>query len=35
MRNELDDQSLSDSGNSGAEAVVSASLWVALAARSS
>ncbi|WP_405919423.1 hypothetical protein [Streptomyces longwoodensis] len=32
MRNELDDQSLLDSGNGGAEAVVSASIWVALAA---
>ncbi|MEU5252502.1 hypothetical protein [Streptomyces longwoodensis] len=32
MREELDDQGLLDSGNSGAEAFVSASLWVALAA---
>jgi hypothetical protein len=32
MREELDEQGLLDSGNSGAEAFVSASLWVALAA---
>ncbi|MFF9160507.1 hypothetical protein ACF081_09615 [Streptomyces longwoodensis] len=32
MREELDEQGLLDSGNSGADAFVSASLWVALAA---
>ncbi|MEU7098208.1 hypothetical protein AB0A66_07665 [Streptomyces longwoodensis] len=32
MREELDEQGLLDSGNSGADAFVSASLWAALAA---